>query len=149
MSRIDLADRVIVNLAFQPEEKVLRAESGVIMIFRGKIERTPQRLVGISTGFEGWTIEPNGALILTNRRIFFAKEGRKYLLLRVPKILLETPISMIYSVGIAEGRVRELVIALETGTWRKNRFYFRVRDPDSWARIITELISSRIKNERK
>ncbi|RLG54115.1 MAG: hypothetical protein DRO00_02185 [Thermoproteota archaeon] len=141
MPEIDLAKRVIANLALYPREQILLVESNVNMVFRGGIRRYPRGPPEISTKLEGWTIKPNGALILTNRRIIFAAEGRKFLLLKVPEVLFEAPISMVYSASVAEGKVRELVISLETGIWRKDKFYFSVKDPDSWVRSINELIS--------
>jgi len=140
MPKMDLAERTIANLVLHPKERVLLAESNVNMVFRGGIRRYPRGPPEISTRLEGWTIKPNGALILTNRRIIFAAEGRKFLLLKVPEVLLEVPISMIYSASVAEGRVRELVISIESGTWRKNKFYFGVKNPEGWVRTINELV---------
>ncbi len=140
MPKIDLAERVIANIALYPKERILLAESNVKMIFRGGIRRYPRGPPELSTKLEGWTIKPNGVLFLTNKRIIFAIEGRKFLLLRAPEVLFEAPLSKIYSVGIAEGEIRELVISLETGTWRKDKFYFSVKDPDSWIKSINELL---------
>ncbi len=141
MPEIDSTGWVIANLTFTRGERVLMAESNVDMMFRGGIVEYPRGPSEISTKIEGWTIKSGGVLILTNKRILFAVKGRKYLLLRTPKILFESPISTIYSVGVARGRVSELVISIETEIWRKDKFYFRVKSPDDWAKNIEELIS--------
>ncbi|HIE22753.1 MAG TPA: hypothetical protein EYP68_00785 [Candidatus Korarchaeota archaeon] len=138
---IGLAEWVVANLAFTPGERVLMVESDVDMMFRGGIVDFPMGPSEISTKIEGWTIKSGGVLILTNKRIIYAVKGRKYLLLKTPKILFESPISTIYSVGVARGHVSELVVSLETQIWRKDKFYFRVKDPNDWAKNIEELIS--------
>jgi len=130
----------LITDVLHPRERILKAETGVKMVFRGRITLSPSGSPEISTKLEGWTVK-KGALVLTDRRMIFATGGRKYLFLKVPNVLLDAPTSKIRSVGVAEGRVRELVISIETGRWRKDKFYFNVENPEEWAKIVAETVS--------